>query len=133
MAPRGCSHKRPADIDALLALVDEWPQSWAGDDDDEPVGRSLTAVLRPFMRLLQQDRLSPRTLRRHLDNLWLIGGEVIRRLNYEPALRTKPSTELLLDAVAGGKAPLVHDLTEAHQAALDATARKLQHFLTSQT
>jgi hypothetical protein len=112
--------------------MDEWPQSWAGDDEDEPVGRSLTAILRPFMRLLQQDKLSPRTLRRHLDNLWLIGGEVIRRLNYEAALRTRSPTELLLDAVAGGEAPLVHDVTEAEQAALDATAHKLLNFLTSQ-
>lgn len=132
MAPRRHGHERPAEIDALLALMDEWPQSWAGADEDEPVGRSLTAVLRPFMRLLQHDKLSPRTLRRHLDNLWLIGGEVIRRLNYEPALRTKPPIELLLDAVAAGEAPFVDDLTEAEQAALDATARKLLHFLTSQ-
>ena len=113
--------------------MDEWPQSWAGDDEDEPIGRHLTAVLRPFMRHLQREKLSPRRLRHHLDNLWLIGGETIRRLNDEPALRTKPPTELLMDAVASGEAPLVYDLTEAEQAALDATGRKLRRFLLAQS
>lgn len=133
MAPRGRGHERPANIDVLLALMDDWPQSWAGDEDDEPIGRHLAAILHPFMTRLHSEKLAPRTLRRHLDNLWLIGGEVIRRLSYDPALRTKPPIELLLDAVAGGEAPLVDDLTEVEQAALDATARKLLRFLTSQS
>ncbi len=132
MGLQGRRQKRPAGIDALLARMDEWPQRWAGNDEDEPIGRHLTAVLRPVMRHLQREKLSPRTLRRHLDNLWLIGGETIRRLHDEPALRTKPPPELLLDAVAGGEAPLVHGLTEAEQAALDATARKLRRFLLAQ-
>lgn len=133
MTPRERKHRRPAGIGALLALMDEWPQSWAGDEDDEPIGRHLTAMMRPFMAHLHGEKLSPRTLRRHLDNLWLIGGEIVRQLNDDPPLRTKPIADLLLDAVAAGEAPWVDDLTEAEQAALDATARKLFHFLTSQT
>jgi hypothetical protein len=109
--------------------MDDWPQSWAGDDEDEQIGRHLIVLLRPFLCHLHGQNLSPRTLRRHLDNLWLIGGETIRRIDYDPALRRKPPMQLLLDAVAGGEAPLVHDLTEAEQATLDVTARKLRRFL----
>ena len=100
MTPRERKHRRPAGIGALLALMDEWPQSWAGDEDDEPIGRHLTAMMRPFMAHLHGEKLSPRTLRRHLDNLWLIGGEIVRQLNDDPPLRTKPIADLLLDAVA---------------------------------
>ena len=121
-------HRRTVDY---LALMDPWPSSWAGTDQDEPIGRDLVAVLRPFMIHLQHKKLSPRTLRRHLDNLWLIGGETIRKLHDDPALRTKRASELLLEAIAGGEAPLVDDLTEAEHTALDATARKLLRFLTA--
>jgi len=128
MPSRTPSHRRTVDY---LALMDPWPSSWAGADEDEPIGRDLVAVLRPFMLHLQQKNLSPRTLRRHLDNLWLIGGETIRKLYDDPALRAKPASELLLQAIAGGDAPLVHDLSEAEQTALDTTARKLLRFLSA--
>jgi hypothetical protein len=29
----------------------------------------------------------PETIRRHVDNLWILGGEIIRDLNYTPSLR----------------------------------------------
>ncbi len=121
-------HRRTVDY---LALMDPWPSSWAGTDEDAPIGGDLVAVLRPFMRHLQQKKLSPRTLRRHLDNLWLIGGETIRQLHDDSALRTKRASQLLLHAIAGGEAPLVHDLTGAEQTALDTTARKLLRFLSA--
>ena len=28
--------------------------------------------------------LSPKTIRRHVNNLWLLGGEIIRDLHYDP-------------------------------------------------
>jgi hypothetical protein len=111
--------------------MEDWPQSWAATDEDGPVGRELVAVLRPFMMHLQQQELTRRTLRRHLDNLWLIGGETIRKLDDEPGLRTKPVYELLMEAIQGGEAPLVGDLTEEQQRTLDATARKLLKFLSA--
>jgi hypothetical protein len=102
-----------------------WPKSWAGTRADEPVGRRLVATLHPFMTHLQHQGLSARTLRGHLDHLWLIGGEIIRQLHDEPARRDKPTHALLLEAIQDGAAPLVGDLTQEQQAALDATARKL--------
>lgn len=109
--------------------MDGWPISWAGTHEDEPVGRRLVAALRPFLTHLQHQGLSSSTRRRHLDNLWLIGGEIIRQLDGEPARRDKPTHALLLEAIQDGAAPLVRDLTEAQQAALDATARKLLKFV----
>lgn len=120
-------------MDALLALMQQWPRSWAGCAQDVPVGRALVQILRPFVIHLYGQTLSPRTVRRHLDNTWLIGGEIIRRINDEPRLRRTPPHELLIDAVAAGEAPLVDQLNEVEQAALDATARKLLRFLSSST
>lgn len=113
----------------VAALMDGWPKSWAGTHEDEPVGRRIVAALRPFLTHLQHQGLSSRTLRRHLDNLWLIGGEIIRQLDDDPARRDQRTHALLLEAIQDGEAPLVRDLTEEQQAALDATARKLLKFV----
>ena len=88
--------------DALLALMDRWPKSWAVIPKDEAVGRDLTDLMRPFLEHLHQQSLSAKTLRSHLDNLWLIGGEVIRKLHDYSALRKKNSRTLLLDAIQEG-------------------------------
>jgi hypothetical protein len=111
--------------------MDQWPDSWAGVAEDKPFGASLVAELRPFVIHLQTLGLSRKTVRRHLDNLWVIGCEIIRKLNYEPDLRKTTPRQLLLDTVAAGEAPLVRDAGEAGQRSSDATARRLLRFLFS--
>jgi hypothetical protein len=73
---------------------------WMGLEKDLPRGEQLRALLRPFIEHLALSNLSPKTIRRHVDNLWLLGGEIIRDLHYDPALRKRPrnidSTSLLL-------------------------------------
>src|SRR5438128_854895 len=109
MRPRGRHRPEPPE---LSTLMDDWPRSWAGIDADEPVGAALVAVLRPFMLHLQRQSIAPRTLRRHLDNLWLVGGEIILKLHFDSALRRKSGRALLLEAVGDGEAPLVRGLNE---------------------
>ncbi len=109
--------------------MEEWPESWAGLKDDEAPGRRLLVELRPFLMYLIEAGLSAKTVRRHLDNLWAIGGEVVRRFNYEPDLRHQSARQLLFDAIDIGEAPLLRHATEAEQRSADATARKLLKFL----
>jgi hypothetical protein len=113
----------------ILTLMDQWPDSWAGVAADKPFGVALVAEFRTFLVYLQTLGLSPKTVRRHVDNLWVIGGEIIRQLNYEPALRKTKPRQLLLDTVALGEAPLVPHASEAQQRRFDATARRLLRFL----
>jgi hypothetical protein len=115
--------------DALTACMDDWPRSWAGVREDHAPGQGLVAELRPFVEHLVEDGLAARTIRRHVDYLWAIGGEVVRQFNYDPSLRGRPARQLLLDAIDAGEAPLLRDATEAEQRSADATARKLFHFL----
>ena len=127
--------KRPVagqpNSDALFALMAKWPESWAGVDEDEAPGKSIVAELRPFVEHLIDSGLTARTIRRHIDYLWAIGGEIVRQFNDEPPLRLRPARQLLLDAVDAGEAPLLPDATEEEQNSADATARKLLRFLRS--
>lgn len=122
----GTAPRQPID---MFAGMEDWPRSWAGSDADLPLGTQLAALFRSFLLHLQEGKLAPRTLRRHRDNLWLLGGEIIRKLHFDPPLRRKSGRAILIEAIKGGEAPWVRDLTESEQNALDATARKLLRFL----
>ncbi len=111
--------------------MDAWPKSWAGTADDIPIGQGLVDVMKPFIIQLHTLDLSARTIRRHLDNLWVIGGEIILEVNYQPKLSKKSPKNLLCDAVSDGDAPYVHDASESEQRSLDTTARKLHDYLVS--
>ena len=107
----------------------QWPASWAGFKADEAPGRRLLDELRPFIEYLIAQGLSTNTVRRHLDNLWAIGGEIIRQFNDDPERRRRSARQLLLDVTDLGEAPIFPHATQAEQRSADATARKLLKFL----
>jgi hypothetical protein len=78
------------DVSAYCRDLHDWPRSWMGLEKDLPPGEQLVAHLRPFLEHLASSSLSPKTIRRHVDNLWLLGGEIIRDLHYDPSLRPRP-------------------------------------------
>ena len=109
--------------------LDDWPQSWMGLEKDLPPGEALVVCFRPFIQHLAASSLSPKTIRRHVDNLWLLGGEIIRELNYTPARRKVVAQKLLRDVVGADGGPLIYNGSEEDQRSLDSTCRKLHRFL----
>ena len=120
----------PCDVSAYCKDLDRWARSWMGLEKDLPPGEALVACFQPFIEHLASSGLAPRTIRRHVDNLWLLGGEIIRDLNYNPSLRKKTAEQLLRHAVYDDGGPLIHNGSEEDQRAFDATCRKLHRFLT---
>src|SRR5216683_3558626 len=119
-----------ADASAYCRDLDTWPRSWMGLEKDLPPGEELVANLRPFIEHLASSSLSPKTIRRHVDNLWLLGGEIIRDLNYDPSLRKVAAEKLLRSVIHEDGGPLVHNGSEDEQRSFDSTCRKLYRFLT---
>ena len=75
-------------------------------------------------------RLSLKTVKRHLDNLWLLGGALIRKINMNPELRKKTPMELLLENIDETGGPYCRHLdTEEDFRSYDATCKKLFKFL----
>ena len=120
----------PCDASAYCKDLDGWARSWMGLEKDLPPGEALVACFRPFIEHLASSGLAPRTIRRHVGNLWLLGGEIIRDLNYNPSLRKKTAEQLLRHAVYDDGGPLIHNGSEEDQRSLDATCRKFHRFLT---
>jgi len=98
-------------------------------EEDLPPGESLVACFRPFLEHLASSGLSRKTVRRHVNNLWLLGGEIIRDLHEDPCLRKFRANGLLRQVVHEDGGPLIHNGSEEEQHSFDSTCRKLHRFL----
>ena len=101
-----------------------------GGEKDLPPGRKLVEYFTPFLMHLATSELSKRTIQRHVDNLWILGGEIIRDLNQTPSLRKVGVERLLRDLIHEDGGPLIHNDSEEEQRSFDSTCRKLHRFLT---
>jgi hypothetical protein len=110
----------------------EWPRSWMGFPKDVPPGEKIVECFRPFLHHLIQLQLSRNTLRKHVNNLWVLGGEIIRKLNDTPSLRNVSIDDLVFDVVEdGGPLPYGCD-SEEEGRSFESTCRKFRRFLEQQ-
>ena len=105
-----------------------WPRSWMGLDKDLPPGEQLVTLFRPFLEHLAQSNLSPKTIQKHIDNMWVLGGEFIRDLHNDPSLRRRPVDQVLFKMIEFG-GPLLYHGGEDQQTSFDSTCRKFRRFL----
>ena len=121
----------PADVERYCRGLNDWPRSWMGWEKDVPPGEKLVACFRPFVEyLVASSDLSPKTIQKHVDNLWVLGGEIIRDLNEDPSLRKKNIEQILFDVIDDDGGPLIYGVSsEEQQRSFDSTCRKLQRFL----
>jgi len=118
------------DPSAYCRDLENWPRSWMGLDKDLPPGEALLACFRPFLAHLASSSLSRKTIRKHVDNLWMLGGEIIRDLNEDPSLRRVAADRLLRDVIYEDGGPLLYHGSEEEQRSFDSTCRKFHRFLT---
>lgn len=111
--------------------LENWARSWCCEQSDLVQGQRIVKFLKPFLLHLLNQRLSAKTLRKHRDHLWMLGGEVIRRRQENSTLRrvaVERATFALLEEDGG---PLIWPrISESEQDAFDATCRKLYRFFT---
>jgi hypothetical protein len=102
-----------------------------GVEKDLPPGEKLVACFRPFLEGLVASDLSPKTIQKHVDNLWTLGGEIIRDLHENPFLREKNIEQTLADQIDEEGGPLVYAMEseDDQQRSFDSTCKKLYRFL----
>jgi hypothetical protein len=102
-----------------------------GWEKDLPPGERLVACFRPFLEDLVTSDLSPKAIQKHVDNLWALGGEIIRDLNENSSLRRKSIEQILAEKIDDDGGPLVYALEseEPLQRSFDSTCLKLYRFL----
>jgi len=106
-----------------------WPRAWMGMPEDEVFGEKLIVELKPFVESLIERGFAKNTMNRHMGNLFLMGGEIIRSISIDEEYGASPAM-VLRDSVEEEGGPLCRHLhTEAEQRTYDATCRKLHKFL----
>ena len=100
-------------------------------EKDLPPGEQLVDCFRPFLEYLAASALSPKTIQKHVDNLWALGGEIIRDLYQDPSLRRKNIEQILADRIDDEGGPLVYAMEseEDQQRSFDSTCKKLHRYL----
>src|SRR5262249_407528 len=112
--------------------LDQWPGSWAYEPRDIPPGLRMVECFKPVLRELLARFMSRNTFGGHRDNIWALGGEVIRQLQMDRSLRRRPIEQIVLNLIDDDGGPLLsHGQSEVEQRSFDATCRKLFRFLTS--
>lgn len=125
LAPQDAQRLRQACPD-----LDNWPQSWRYDDVDVPVGQEIVEILTPFLLHLLDEGLARKTVSRHRGNLWVLGGEFIRRRYDDDELARMDVKDALQQLIDSDGGPLIYPrISESEQDSLDATCRKLHRFM----
>jgi hypothetical protein len=82
------------------------------------------------MRSLISEKLTRKTIENHIDNLGLLGGELIWLINQDEDTRDKEPLELLLENIGHGGGPYCSYVqTENEIKSFDSTCRKLYEYL----
>jgi len=116
-------------IDAYCKDLAEWPSSWMGLTEDLVPGEKMVAYFRPFLEHPVELELSWKTMRKHVNNLWLLGGEIIRDLHETLALRKVPVETLAFNMIEDDGPILYHNDSEEQQRWLESTCRKFCRLL----
>ncbi len=100
-----------------------------GTEKDKLYGQGLLEAMRPFIDHLIMKGLKNKTIRRHMDNLWVLGGEIIRSVSTYDEYGIL-AAESLRDSVGPDGGPYCSGfLYEWEMTSYDATCRKLHKFL----
>ena len=84
------------DLEHYCRDLNGWARSGMGLEKDLPPGEQLLTLFRPFLEHLAASNLSPKTIRKHVDNMWALGGEFIRDLHSDSRLRKNLVEQTLL-------------------------------------
>jgi len=73
--------------------------------------------------------LLDKTIKKHLTNLWLLGGELVRKVSNDEEYDVPPQ-KLILDSIdAYGGSPCRHLHSEDEEKSFDSTCKKLYKFM----
>jgi hypothetical protein len=116
-----------ADLHYAWSKMQHWPAAWEIDELDRAYGQALLDELKPFVRYLAETKqLSRSTLRRHLDQLFLLGGELISRINTDPNSRRQTPARFLDQHLSPEGGPVCRHIdNDKKRRQFDATCKQL--------
>jgi hypothetical protein len=111
-----------------LLNLDGWAKSWAREESDVALGDAIVLLLRPFIEHLADQGLDLGTLRRHKNNLYLLGGRALDDMTRLDAAAPCDAAAALDGLLSLDSGPILRDASETEQRSSDTTARQLYKF-----
>ena len=116
-------------IKAFVPDFYEWPSRWMGVAEDKVYGQRLLEYFEPFVFEVVAGKLTTKTKKKHIDHLWLAGGELIRQVSVDEDYEIDPK-ELILECFGLDGGPYCRHLhTEAEFNSYDSSCRKFYKFM----
>lgn len=109
---------------------DEWPKSWMGIEEDLAYGRKLLSWFANFLQALYDEGMSRKSFARYRDNLWLLGGTIIREVSLYEEYQDDPLEKLAESVADDGILPDHYDqMTQAELRAFERMCRRFEKYL----
>ena len=109
---------------------DDWPESWMGVEEDLAYGRKLLPWFSDFLQALYDEGMSRKTFRQYRDNLWLLGGTIIRKVSWDGEYQDDPLEKLAESVADDGTLPDHHDqMTQPELRAFERMCRRFEKYL----
>ena len=106
--------------------INSWPTRGGGWRS--AAWREACKVDPPFLEHLAASNLSPKTIQKHIDKMWLPGGEFVRDLHNDPSLRKRPWIRILFKMIEYGEPAPLSRLRRSTRI-FESTCKKLRRFL----
>jgi hypothetical protein len=120
-------------FDPCIERINQWPDSWKRSEQDVYIGKIIVKEFVSFLEHLADHGYHEKSLRKHFNNLWLLGGEIIVRMESRDDLRESSGKEILMIFVDPEGGPLSrHHQSEEEQRSFDSSCRKLYKFLVNE-
>jgi hypothetical protein len=78
---------------------DKWPKTWMGVEEDLAFGVALMPWFAGFLQALYSKGLSRKTFVQYRDNLWILGGTIIKNVSFAQDYQEEP-LKVLKESVA---------------------------------
>ena len=114
---------------AWVPNFDRWPKSWMGVEEDLDYGRKLLPWFADFLQALYVEGLSRKTFAQYRDNLWLLGGTIIREVSLYEEYQVDPLVKLRESVADDGILPDHYDqMTQAELNAFERMCRRFEKY-----
>ncbi len=109
---------------------DRWPTSWMGVAEDLAYGKKLLPWFAGFLQALCDEGLSRKTFAQYRDNLWLLGGTIIREVSLYEEYQVDPLEKLCESVADDGILPDHYDqMTQTELKSFERMCRRFEKYL----
>ena len=123
-------NQKNMELRKIVPDFERWPNSWMGPQEDLEYGKKILPIMEEFIQHLITQKLSRKTLKTYIDNVWVLGGTIIRNVSIYKWHKKDPWKKILEEVESGGCLPDHYDsMSEEELASFETMCKGFEKFL----